>query len=1163
MPQWTQQQNNAISARGRNILVSAAAGSGKTAVLVERVKQLITDKSNPVSVDRLLIVTFTNAAAAEMKYRISKALSDCIKENPNDNFYKKQLSLLSNAKISTIDAFCTNLVREHFYELSINQDFNILDDSELQLLEDTVISEVLDDYFEKNDRDFVSLVETFTSPNNDKPIIEAVKRLLRFIYAQPFPYKWLEEAVEKYNPSCEFSKTVWSKYINSQISYLLELGISLVNENLSLIDFGDEKVNQKFSDAIQDDLTEFTRFKNTYQVSWDNAVNERKPEFVRFPSSAKADKEITAKMKSNRDIYKKLLTEDIQGFLTDDEESYRNDASKLYRQLNALISLTKEVDNRLMNEKRDRNAFSFSDIEHFAISLLFYLSDENEVVRTDLAKSLSESFYEILVDEYQDTNEAQDLLFTYLSNGKNLFTVGDIKQSIYRFRLAMPNIFNEKKKKYTLYDANDNEDSSKIILDKNFRSRADICSYVNFVFSNIMSEELGELNYNEEEYLNCGADYKQNDVSSASLKILVGVKGEHTDEKEAVFIARTILDKINSGEQIKDGDSYRNVRYGDFAILMRSLKNHINDYAKVLTDYGIPVICDNSTNLFDNNEIRIILSMLRTIDNPMQDIPLLATLMSPFYSFTEDELAEIKLNSPGSSLYTSVFNSNDEKVKEFIKDQSELRRIAVTMSVSSFIRYLVEDRGMTAFINAMGNAKQRYQNILKLISFAENFDNSSSVGLTAFIRYIDKIIESERSVDSPSLNGGSENAVTIMTIHHSKGLEFPIVIMAGANRQYNKSDLSDKLLLNSKLGVGIKCHNEEHMYQYKSLPYTVIKDKNATEMMSENLRVLYVAMTRAKEQFITFITCDKLESKIKRLSSLIIDGNINPYLARKISCDGDLLLLCLLFHKDAEVLREYSPGKIPIKPSDFDLEINITNEIELEETEQDIDFVPPNDEIIKKIDEKLSFTYDRKELENISSKLAASSLDNVENSFEFITSSKPSFLNKTGLTPAQRGTAMHTFMQFCNYENSKNDINSEIARLVNSGFLTDEQANSLDLEKLNSFFSSSFAERMFNSDRIYREIKISSYVKASDIYDTKFDDKILVQGIADCVFEENGELVLVDYKTDRISSEDDLISRYKMQVDFYRKALSKTLNMPVKETFLYSFHLGKACCYKK
>ena len=1163
MPQWTKAQSDAITANGRNILVSAAAGSGKTAVLVERVTQMITNKENPVDIDGLLIVTFTNAAAAEMRYRIAKSLNTCIKENPSDQFYRKQLSLLPNAKICTIDAFCTNLVKEHFYDLGINQDFSLLDESELQLLEDTVINEVLDEFFDQGNKDFISLVEAFTTPNNDKPIISAVKKVLRFIYAQPFPYHWLDNAVKKYSPTISFSDSIWYEYIKSQLNYLFDLGIKLVKENISLVDFEDEKLNDKFAAVFEDDLSEFMRFKKAFDISWDNLVNERSAYFMRMPSSSKADKQITSVLKANRDIYKKLLTDEIPSFFTCDEKSYIDDMKALTSQLSAFTELIKEVDARLMLEKRERNTYSFSDIEHFAIKLLFDMNEKGEIVRTNLADDLSSGFYEILVDEYQDTNEAQDLLFAYLSNGRNLFTVGDIKQSIYRFRLAMPHIFNERKKSYAPYNSEDNELSSKIILDKNFRSRKDICSYVNFIFSNLMSEELGELDYNEEEYLNCGASYEDSDVPSAQIKILNGVKGEDTDKKEAVYIAKTILEKVNSGELIKDGDSYRPIRYGDFAILMRSLKNHINDYSEILTQYGIPVICDNSTNLFENNEIKMIMSLLRAIDNPMQDIPLLAVMMSPFYSFSADEMAQIRVDTRGKSLYSSVFNSDHQKVKDFISELSDLRKISVTMSVAGFIRYIVEEKGMIAYINAMGNAEQRYQNILKLISFAQSFDNGVNVGLTAFIRYIDKIISSDKSIDSASLNNSSENAVTIMSVHHSKGLEFPVCIFAGTNRMYNKGDLNDKLLLNTGYGLGVKCHNEEFLYQYKSIPYSVIRDKNTVELMSENLRVLYVALTRAKEQFITFITCDNLESKLKRISSnYIINNKINPYMCRKVGCDADFFLICSLLHSDATLLREYIEKEIKPKSSDFSLSIEITDEIELENKHDEITFVNANDDIIKQIDSKLDFSYKRKELENVLSKLTASALDSVQTGFEYITASKPAFMNKTGLTAAQRGTAMHTFMQFCSYENSKTDLDSEISRLEANGFITAQQADSLDRKKLSSFFNSEFAERMFNSDRIHREIKISSFVRANEIYDTEFDDKILVQGIADCVFEENGELVLLDYKTDKVKTAEELLGRYEKQLMFYKHAVARTLNMPVKEVILYSFSLGKTCYYK-
>lgn len=1162
MPQWTDAQNDAITAKNRNILVSAAAGSGKTAVLVERVKQMITDKNNPVDIDSLLIVTFTNAAAAEMKSRISKSLSECIRQQSNEQFYRRQLSLLPNAKICTIDAFCTNLVKEHFYDLSISQDFSLLDESELQLLEDTVINEVIDDFFDEGDADFISLAEAFTTPNDDKPIINAVKKILRFIYAQPFPYVWLDSAVDKYSPDISFSHSIWCDYIKEKISHLLDLGISLVKENISRVDFDDQKINEKFLTVFDDDLSEFNRVKNAFETSWDSLISERKASFMRFPVSSKIDKTVAVQMKTDREIYKKLLTTEIPSFFTVSEEEYLIEMQMLSGQLNALVRLVKETDKRLMFEKKERNTYSFSDIEHFAINLLFAMNEDGSVQRTPIAQDLSESFYEILVDEYQDTNEAQDLLFTYLSNGKNLFTVGDIKQSIYRFRLAMPHIFNTRKKKYAFYNSEDNEPNSKIILDKNFRSRKDICSYVNFVFSNLMSEELGELDYNEEEYLNCGAEYENSCVPSAQIKILNGVKGEETDKKEAEFIAKTIIQKVNSGEMIQDCGTYRPIRYGDFAILMRSLKSHIGDYSEVLTRYGIPVVCDNSNNLFENNEIKMIMSLLRCINNPMQDIPLLSTMMSPFYSFTADDMAQIRIADKTGSLYAAVFKSTSEKVRGFIDDLGLLGKLSVTMSVSGFIRYIVEEKGVIAFINAMENGEQRYQNILKLIFFAQNFDKGVNVGLTAFIRYIDKIIASDKSIDSATLSASSQNAVTIMSVHHSKGLEFPVCILAGSNRIYNKADLSDKLLLNTAYGIGIKCHNEEFLYQYNSVPYSVIKDKNTSELMSENLRVLYVAMTRAREQFITFITCDSIEKSAIRLSNSIINDKVNPYMGRKITRDADFFILCSLLHKDGQVLRDFCERDIIVKISDFPLSIEIADEINVEMQETIENTVLPDEEIIKEIDKRISFKYDRTELAGVSAKLTASALDSVEQSFDYITSSKPAFLSKEGMTASQRGTAMHTFMQYCVYENARNNLENEIESLVLNGFITKQQADVLDRKKLASFFNSKFAQRMFSSDKIYREIKVSSFIKANDIYNTQYDDDILVQGIADCVFEENGELVLVDYKTDRVNTPDELLEKYNKQIMFYKDAISKTLSKPVKDVVLYSFYLEKECYYK-
>lgn len=1162
MPKWTPQQNNAITARGRNILVSAAAGSGKTAVLVERVIKKITDSKNPVDIDKLLIVTFTNNAASEMKFRITKSLKEILRNEPFNQNAQRQLNLMPNAKICTIDSFCINLVRENFFELGINQDFANLDENEASLLEDEIISNLTDELFENNDEEFIKLVEQFNTPGNEKPFINTVKKVRRFIYAQPFPYSWAYKMSELYNSNTAFENSKWFEYIKDEADYLISIAKKCVNNNLALLNqIDDSKLNEKFENLFLNDKSLIDNVSDLLNTSWDDLVKLGVPSFARLVSTAKLDEELASEIKANRNTYTNIIKKEIPAFLICSKEDYVKSLNTLYPIIKKLIDFVKIVDARLMVEKNERNSYSFSDTEHFAINLLF-TPDGDKIIKKELADRLSAEFEEILVDEYQDTNEAQDLLFAYLSNGHNLFTVGDVKQSIYRFRLAMPNIFNSRRKLYTDYNPNDNEKSSKIILDKNFRSSKGICEYVNFIFSKVMSERVGELDYDAQNRLNFGADYKKNDIPSAQIHILDGAKGEETDTREAMQIAKLIRKKIDSKEQIKDGDEYRDIRYSDFAILFRSMKNHVDSYVEVFTDMSIPVQCDNSSNLFENNEIKLILSLLRTIDNPTKDISLLSTMMSPVYAFTADELAQIRIENKRKNFYFSVVNSQNEKVLNFLEDIKNLKKLSVTMSVSNFIRYLVENKGIVAFINAMGNGEQRYQNILALISFAQKFDSGVNIGLTSFIRYIDKIIDTDKGIESKSIVSGKDDAVTIMTVHHSKGLEFPICILAGAARNYNTGELTENLLINTVYGFGLKVHNEERMYNIQSIPYSVIKSKSANELMSENLRVLYVAMTRAKEQFITFISCQNIERKMQTLYSKLIDGEIIPYSVKSCKSDADIILLCSLFHQNAGQLRELAGCRLFANPADFDMSIDIDKSEGFEEDEIKPEKAEYQEGTVKEITEKLSYKYDYLPLSNVTSKMTASSLDDSDTNFEYITSSKPAFMNKAEMTPAMRGTAMHTFMQFCNYNLAKDNLDIEIENLVSDGFITEEQGKSLDKKRLASFFNSPLAKRMFNSDKIYREIKVSTFLSANEVYGIDFDDKILVQGIADCVFEESGQLVLVDFKTDRVKDENELLERYKKQLTFYKYAIEKTLKMPVKEVMLYSFYLEKECIYK-
>lgn len=1162
MPEWTVPQSNAINAQNSNILVNAAAGSGKTAVLVERVIKMITKDGVPV--DKLLIVTFTNAAASEMRKRIADSLRKVIKKNPNDTNAKRQYSLLPGAKICTIDSFCINLVRENFFKLDIQQDFNIMDESERMIVEQSVLDEIINSYYDSGDSTFLQLVEMLSSAKNDDDLASSIKQINSFTSSQAFPDMWLDDACELYNPNVELKDSFTANRIFDETRDYVNFAFELIdNSKASLC--SDDLLYDKYKDMLELDLLIFEQLVNAANNREWNRIIEiiNGASFSRAPSKRGYESPSKAQITANRSLYKSLLQKSIAPLYFATEDEYKDDCNKLYPLIRMLCRLVKEFSSAVLEEKKALNSYTFSDIEHFAIELLFY-RENGQIVKTELARELSDNFYEILVDEYQDTNSAQDTLFKMLSNGRNRFMVGDMKQSIYRFRLAMPQIFNKKKLSYADYEENGNKDSYKINLDTNFRSRKDICSYVNFVFSHFMSSKVGEVNYDDNEKLNNGLKYEPSNVPSASLYLLEAPSDNDPYEYEAEKIAQYIISKVNSKELIKDKDSYRPIGYGDFAVLMRSDKAGLPVITETFSRYGIPTVSNNKSNLFSSNEVVILLNLLRSIDNPLLDIPLLSTLMSVFYGYTPDALARARVDFPAKNLYTSVAASDD--FTAFTDDLKRYREYASSMSVESLIRTVLGETSYLSVISAMGNHEQRVLNVMKLVDIAKKFDGGENVGLTAFLRYVDAIINNKFSVESPAVTHTDSNAVSVMTIHKSKGLEFPVCILFGSSHQYNLDDLKRRIQLNSSYGIGLKVYNPDTMSRYNSLQYSVLKEINSQELMSENLRVLYVALTRAKEQFVTFYTCKNIDSAVNSNAKKIINGSVSPIMVRKTNKDGDFIITAALLHKDGKPLRDMCENEIKpdIVSSDFDMSINIvTDTIDAEPTESvEIKAAEPSKELLDEITNRLSFRYDRLSLSNYPSKMTASSLDDSHRNYEYITSSKPAFLAKDNMTSAQKGTAMHTFMQYCDYEKARLDLETEIKRLETLSYLTSQQAESLDRTKLGNFFSGDFAKRIFGGDRVYREYKISSFVPIKSIENTEFDDEVLVQGIADCIFEENGELVLVDYKTDRTDSEEALLDEYKNQIAFYRYAVEKSLKKPVKEAVLYSFYLNKECIYK-
>ncbi len=1158
MRQWTEQQKNAIDARGGNIIVSAAAGSGKTAVLVERVVRIIADKSNPVDIDKLLVVTFTKAAAAEMKARISARLQQMLIDDPSDNRIMRQLSLLPSAKISTIDAFCQNIVRENFYELNVSQDFTVLDESEADVISDNALNTVLDAFYEKGDADFIRLVESLSNPKDETGLISALKKVYNNISAQPQPLAWLKKVIEAYRPGQSFQNSVWypnaREYVADRLNYALELS----EKCLSFMDVHDDFYGY-YSEFLGAENEQCRSLIRAFDKGWDallDALSNIK--FSRFDNK-KTDYHI--EMAERRKLYKSVISS-VRDYMILKAESFERDNLVIYPVLSALYRVVERYSQEYMALKNERNAYTFSDIMHFALKLLMDFDDEGNIIASAAAKELQSQFYEILIDEYQDTNSAQDTLFRLLSNGSNRFMVGDVKQSIYRFRSAMPYIFNQKKEAYKAYNKEAPHGDSRIILDKNFRSRNDICSFTNFLFSRFMSKKAGELDYDENEYLNCGADYPEHNSASISFKITDHCQSSDVDVFEARQIAKLITEKVESREQISDSGAERAVCFGDFAVLFRHGSGHIETYAQVLAEYGIPAVCESKSNLLDCEEIKMLLSYLKVIDNPTRDIPLLAVLTSPMYGFTADELAQIKLDSGSApNLYARVARSDSEKAKNFIDEIQMLSKVSVTMSVSSFIRYLCEYKSIFAFINALGNGAQRNANIEAFISFAQTFDHSAGAGLTAFLRLVDGASKTGGGIKPANLSTGGENAVKLMTVHNSKGLEFPVVILAGTVRNYNYTDLNDNVLFNEHLGISIKKHNEEMLCRTDTLPHKIMKEVNKNAALSENLRVLYVAITRAKEQFIPFISVNDLKNCIEKNSVRIADGGMEPCICLDIKNDADFLLCAALLHKGGEKLRGCSKIDIPVCESDFELDVDISEFNEGTEISFSHEPAEADDKILSLIDERVNYKYPGLKNQNIVSKLNASQLDGNEEDIQYFALSKPAFMNESGLTPGQRGTAMHTFMQFCDYAAAKDNLSAEIQRLLSLGFLSKIQADSLDTDRLRDFFNGRLARRIFSADKVYREIKISSFVEANQIFDTESTEKVLVRGIADCVFEEQGKLVLVDYKTDRLKSEQELLDRYKNQIAFYRETVEKTLGMPVKTAALYSFYMSKVCEY--
>ena len=1172
---WTTDQQHAIECCKGSVLVSAAAGSGKTTVLVERVIRRLTDEDNPCSAEDLLIVTFTRAATAQMREKIGAAILKRLSEDPTDRHLRRQYMLLPFAKICTIDSFCNDLVRENFHALGISPDYSLLDNETAVIMKNDVCEAMLERaYEEDSDGSFSELSDMMSSGSSDEDFAKLIIKMYDISTAYPFPDLWLDSLIEEYSQP-DINKSCWGGIIKKYVCDMLDYCVSSSNDMMTAME-SDPIVADAYGAAVQSDINMYAELREKVNRDWDEALEAFKTvkymSLGRVPKGYESETKnvVTTARKKLKDLLKK-----VPNIMCVSSGEHSEDVRLMRGPVAKLIELVKQFGREYSAEKDKMNSADFSDILHRALNLLAVSDGSGGYIKTDLARELSSHYVEILVDEYQDINEAQDMIFRAISaDENNLFTVGDVKQSIYRFRQAMPEIF--LRRRSTTHSFESGKYPLGITLGSNFRSRVGVTSCVNYIFRQLMSTEAGELEYDDSEALNAAAEYPERDTPDCELHVVTD-KGNRADtlEAQARYVARYIDRTVREGKTlVTKGGALRPASYGDFCILLRTAKNVSSVYANALSERGIPVFSPETGGFFEAAEISFILSLLRVLDNPVQDIPLAAVMLSPLFGFSAGELADIRASAKErleagetEPLYRSVAASADEgneKAAAFLKKVESLRRLSLTLSAGELVRRVCEETGFDAIAGAMPDGERRRLNVGLLCDYAEKYEAAGNLGLSGFIRFIDKVARTSGDLATAARPSENADIVRIMTVHQSKGLEFPICIFADMQHAFNERDNTESVLISSSAGLGMKRRTEDGISVYDTASRRAAVITSERMGRSEEMRVLYVALTRAKENLVMVTSVPNPEKGLAKVAvECGIGERANPFAVLRMNNFSDLVLTALMRHPAADELRKLSGVDVPIflpEKDRFRLKVVVSDSESFMTESANEQKTAAKPVFFDEVQARLDYSDPRSVLSSVPAKRAASDGSERGINREYFASSRPAFMSSGGLTPAQRGTATHKFMQFSDYAAARADIESELARLVDGGFLSEDEGKAVNIGAAKRFFMSPLAERIFASDNVMREKKFAALFPAKFFYPEltgeAAEEKIVVQGIADCVFVEDGELVIVDYKTDTGVDAEALLDRYSAQLEIYREALSQALGMPVKETLLYSFFMN-------
>ena len=1179
----TNEQQAAVDSRERSLLVSAAAGSGKTKVLVERLFSYV--EREGANLDDFLIITYTRAAASELRGKIAKALTERMERDPGNYHLRQQMLRVYRADIKTVDAFCTALLRENCHLLgedarghALRPDFRVLDENEAQVLRERVLARTLDDFYDCLTPGGTLLADTLGAGRDDSALEQLVLELHAKLQAQPYEDKWLDAQRAFWRAVPEkIEDTPYGKILLNEVGRKACHCKSLLQRAAQEM-CANDALNQKYAPAFLDASYQLEALEGKIAQGWDAARGVT----IAFPRLAAVKDsdggEMKARMKGLWDNCKETVKGFAELFAASSDEAVE-DLRTMAPAMLALIDLTADFSRRYNEEKRRRNAADFSDQEHEAIRLLVAENGEP----TELAALVSTRYREIMVDEYQDTNEVQNRIFDAIScKGENLFTVGDVKQSIYRFRLADPRIFLQHYNTWPPLAAADEHESAKLLLSRNFRSRKEVLEATNFVFRNVLSREMGELDYGEDEMLRPGAGYAESTVCGAEFHLLdlPTQTGEHrvrASEAEAAFVADYIRNMLSSKFPVQDDKTreLRPVREEDIVILMRSPSTRLLDYRRALESRGILCAADAGEDFFASMEIAVLFSFLQVIDNPRQDVPLITVLRSPLFGFVPDELAALRSQQRTGDFYDALLLSEDGHSKEFLAVLRSLRDSAAHLSVRELLSEIYRKCNVLGIFGAMHRGAERKDNLLAFLELSEDFARAGRQGLFDFVRTLREQLASGEAAAMQTTHASS--GVRIMSIHKSKGLEFPVVILSDLARRFSNMDFQSSVLVHPQLGLGPVCVDARRHIQYPTIARQALERTLRREAKAEELRVLYVAMTRAKEKLVMVHTQANAGGRVADLMALS-DCPVLPEAVDSGKCMGDWIMLPLLQRSEAGALRAFagqnSEGRFFAEETPWTVCVHDGLQFAAPAQQSDAaeeERAPQREELPADF-AALSYRYPYAEQTAFPAKLTATQLKGRAIDEEISENTtlpprlrnlcKPKFLaGKMALTGAERGTALHLVMQdldfFC--EPNEQSVREQIEKLRAQRKLTDEQANAVDVHAIVRFLRSDLAARIRKSEQVEREYRFSLLRPVRDFSSLDADDSVLLQGVVDCFFEEDGELVVVDFKTDHVlrAQLDERAEHYRPQLEAYSMALTRVMGKKVKEKVLYFFSAGE------